>query len=92
MTPEQSGAEDTMQIKSTLWKMMDELPVGRYGLWTLTDALNALTGQRTMPHTVKRYIKEYADISGAGFICVVQNDAIYQYDPGHKIAGAYVDK
>ena len=81
-----------MTIKAALWEMLDDLPSGRYGLWTLTDSLNAITGHRTMPHTVRRYIKEYADASGAVFVCVVQNDAIYQYEPGYKIAGAFVDK
>jgi len=81
-----------MTIKAALWQMMDDLPSGRYGLWTLTDMLNVQTDHHTMPHTVKRYIKEYADISGAGFICVVQNKSIFEYAPGCKIAGSFIDK
>jgi ribosomal protein L32 len=80
-----------MTIKATLWEMMDSLPAGQYGLWTLTDTLNQKTGHRTMPHTVCRYAKEYADAAGAEFYCVVHNESIYQYEPGYKIAGAYVD-
>lgn len=81
-----------MTVKAALWQMMDDLPAGRYGLWVLTDMLNGITRQHTMPHTVKRYIKEYADYAGADFACIVQNKSIFEYTPGVKISGAYIDK
>ena len=77
-----------MSIKSTLWELFDELPEDDYGLWPLTDLLNIKTGRRTMPHQVKKYAKEYADRAGAEFYCVVQNEAIYHYKPGFRIAGS----
>jgi hypothetical protein len=79
-------------IKAALWYMMDDLPAGRYGLWTLTDMLNVQTDHRTMPHTVKRYIREYCDVAASEFTCVVQNDSIYLWTPGYKISGSFIDK
>ena len=77
-------------IKAYLWELLDDLPSGKYGLWYLTDSLNIITGHRSMPHTVRRYIREYCEYSGAEFVCIVQNDAIYQYTQGYKIAGALI--
>ena len=79
-------------IKQTLFAMLDDLPSGRYGLWTITDALNDVTKLRTMPHTVKSYCKEYADAAGAEFRCVVNAKSIYEYTSGYKIAGALEGK
>lgn len=68
--------------------MMDNLPPGRYGLWTLTDMLNDITGHRTMCHTVRDYCKDYAERAGGSFKCVIHNDSIYEYIAGVKIAGS----
>lgn len=81
-----------MTIKDHLWELLDELPSGRYGLWTLTDMLNGITGHRSMPHTVKRMIVDYCDIAGASFTCVVHNKSIYAYKQGYKISGALTGK
>jgi len=81
-----------MTIKAELYKLMDDLPAGRYGMWDITDMLNNITKARTQPHTVKRYCKEYADASGSDFICVVPNKSIFEYRPHCKIAGSFADK
>jgi hypothetical protein len=51
-----------------------------------------ITGRRTMPHTVKEYCKEYADMAGGEFYCVKPREGKYHYKPFLKIAGAHRDK
>lgn len=79
-------------VRSELFKYLDELPPGRYGLWPLTDSINLITEHRTMPHQVKAYCKDYADRAGAEFRCVLPRNSIYEYVPGVKIAGALEGK
>jgi uncharacterized protein YbcC (UPF0753/DUF2309 family) len=75
-------------IKSTLYRYLDSLPESDISLWGITDLMQARTLFRVMPHTVKRYCKDYADAAGAGFTIKKQNESIYHFTPGLKIAGA----
>lgn len=79
-------------VKSVLHEILDNLPESNISLWGITDALNLRTGKRTMPHTVKEYCKEYADIAGGEFYCVKPREGKYHYKPFLKIAGAHRDK
>lgn len=75
-------------IKSTLYRYLDNLPESDVSLWGITDIIQARTGTRVMPHTIKAYCKEYADAAGAEFTIKRQNESIYHFTPGFKIAGA----
>jgi len=78
--------------KSVLHEILDDLPETNISLWGLTDRLNFTTGKRTMPHTVKAYCKEYADMAGAEFYCIKPREGKYHYKPFLRIAGSHKDK
>lgn len=47
-----------------------------------------MTGRKTFASTLLKYAKEYADISGADFICTNIKESEYSFVPNVKIAGA----
>lgn len=79
-------------IKRLLYQYLDTLPETDVSLWGITDLMQARSGYRVMPHQVRRYCKDYADAAGALFYCIKQNESIYRFVPGCKIAGALSGK
>jgi hypothetical protein len=77
-----------MTIKSTIYRLLDDLPAGEISGWLLFDLMYAATGRKTYPDTLLKYARGYADTSGAVFECVDRARSIYRYEPGAKISGA----
>ena len=75
-------------IKASLYRYLDALPAGKISAWELFAAMQARTGRKTMPSTLLQYARDYADASGASFVCVDPAESTYRYEPGFKIAGA----
>jgi hypothetical protein len=58
--------------------------------WDLYDWISSTHGTQTYPSTLIKYAKEYADISGASFICVDRARSVYHFVPGFKIESAII--
>jgi len=76
-----------MTVRQYLFQYLDDSPEKLIFGWDIYDEIKALTGRETCPTTLIKYCKEYADISGADFICVDRQRSLYRYVPGYKIAG-----
>ena len=81
-----------MTIKAHLWEFLDQLGPATISGWRLFDEMVARTGRKTYPPTLLDYAREYADFSGALLECVDPARSVYRFTPGHKIAGAIVDR
>ena len=75
-------------VKSSLYAYLDTLPACNVGAWELFAAMQARTGRKTMPATLLSYARDYADASGASFVCVDPAESRYKFEQGYKIAGA----
>jgi len=76
-----------MTVRQSLFQYLDDSPEKLLSGWDIYDEIKAMTGRETYPTTLIKYCKEYADMSGADFICVDRQRSLYRYVPGYKIAG-----
>ena len=81
-----------MTIREIVTNLLDESPAQTFSLWWLSDYVGLHKGERTMPHTVRRACKDYADRAGGAFYCVDRETSQYRYEPGVKISGALEGK
>lgn len=79
-------------IKSQLWEYFDTCGSRLITGWELYRAMADRTGRHTYPETLLQYVREYADVSGAEFVCMDRVKSLYRFKPGAKIAGAIIDR
>ena len=81
-----------MTVKASLWELLDSMTERKISGWQLFAMMEARTNRATYPSTLLDYVREYCDASGASFVCVDPVRSLYEYTPGHKIAGALIDR
>ncbi len=80
-----------MTVKQSLFKFMDDQHERDISGWQLFQEMNRRTGYNTYPSTLLKYLREYADISGAGLDCIDHENSKYHYVPGFKIGDAIIE-
>jgi len=81
-----------MTVKAHLWELLDSMDERKISGWALFEMMQARTGRMTYPQTLLDYVREYADVSGALFVCIDPVRSVYLYRPGFKIAGSTIDR
>ena len=77
-----------MTVKQALFQYLDSCENKNISGWDLYDIISSTHGTQTYPSTLIKYAKEYADISGASFICVDRQTSMYHFTQGYKIESA----
>ena len=59
--------------------------------WQIFDAIRDVTGKNTYPSTLLQMCREYADITGADFICINNQKSLYRFTPNIKLGNAIIE-
>ena len=80
-----------MTIKRTLFDYMDTQGERDISGWQIFREMNQRTGYNTYPSTLLKYLREYADITGAELECIDHENSKYHYVPGCGIGSAIIE-
>ena len=81
-----------MTVTQAVYKVMDKLPEREISGWELFEIVKGFTGKNTYPSTLLQMVRDYADITGADFVCVDRQKSIYKYTPGFRLGTAIIDR
>ena len=79
-----------MTITKTLFDYFDSLSECIISGWDLFEEIRTRTGKNTYPSTLLKMAREYADISGADFICIDTKKSIYKFKPCIRLGNAII--
>ena len=76
-------------VRQTVFEFLDNLEGGAIvSGWQIYEHCESVTGRHTYPTTLLNYCRQYADISGAEFVCVDFEKSKYKFTPGFtKLSG-----
>lgn len=80
-----------MTLRKIIFKFLDNQQECNISGWQLFNIIHNATGKSPYPTTILQICREYADITGADFICVNHSKSIYKYIPGIKIGNAILN-
>lgn len=80
-----------MSVRQSLFDYLDARPGGPISGWELFEDMARRTGRKTYPATLLEYCRDYAELSGADFRCIDNQESEYYYTPGVKLEGAILD-
>ncbi len=82
-----------MTNRQATFLILDNLSNGNYYGSSLTTLVHTLLeskgiNKKPYPSTILSYCRQYADISGADFVCISNKESLYNYIPNVKISNA----
>ena len=81
-----------MTVTQAVYRLMDKLPEREISGWELFEIVKGYTGKNTYPSTLLQIVRDYADITGADFICIDRKKSIYKYIPCIRLGNAIIDR